>query len=497
MEPAGRVLIPGRVALAAFVGHFACALAVSLRHPGLVYEPDRVANWLYFHALRTGAPRLADFWYFPAPKVTAVVLLGPLADGPLEGVVVAAVAGLLGAALAWLAARSFGAAAGVGTALLVPLDPLWTILVATASADLLVAAGVAGAVAAWVAERPRLAGVALLLATAVKAPAAAAALPLVLTPGTSLRARAWPVIGAAAGFVATLGGYVLLLGSTQAPFGFLAAYTEMRGTAPPPLVGWLARWAATDLFGEMLRWSWPLALVGLGATLVARDAWPMRLWSAAALAVGAAFVALAVATDTLLFARFLWAIELCVVAWCAIGAAVVGRVSARRLLAGRGLAQSHEERGALVAPAATALLLLVAAISLWRGAGGSSEHYAVLFEAGARTALPWLERAAPDVRPAQRVLVPLWFQPAAMWLLRDADVAAAEVEVARPREQGGAADWLLLAPAYYETRAAAAWSTEATRAGYDVVATSTLPRMALLRRSGASTSQDPVADARP
>ncbi|MEW6271546.1 MAG: hypothetical protein AB1689_19870, partial [Thermodesulfobacteriota bacterium] len=153
-------------------------------------------------------------------------------------------------------------------------------------------------------------------------------------------------------------------------------------------------------------------------------------------------------------------------------------------------------RPVLAGTLATAVLVVLAAGALRRGSGGSSEHYAVLFEGGARTVLPWLEHAARTMKPEERVVVPLWFQPAALWKLGGASVVAAEVAVARPEDGGRTPDWILLAPAYYETPAAAAWAGEAASSGYDVVATSALPRMSLVRRADGAGAQ-PVAHAAP
>lgn len=470
---------PSRISLVAFLAHAAWAVRIGLEHPGLGYESDRVANWLYFQSLVSGDPWIAVLWYFPVPKILPILVLGPLADGPAEMLLVAGVAGALAASVTWIVASSFGVAAGAATAVLLAFDPRWTELVAIANADLFVAAGVAAAVWAWCAHRERLAVAMVLLATLVKPPAALAAVPLMLEGGRSRRARFGLAGAVALGLVITAAGYALLLGGgigTAARFH--SAYTALRAEGPT-VAEVLGRWLVEDLGTELLPWAWPLAALGLVATVRAPQAQPMRQWLAAASAVAAGFALFAAVTETHLFARFLWSLELCALALCAVAAVLAGRAVAR-LSSTPGVAR-------LAAPVAATALLAVVIGGLARSTAGAGGRYVVLFEHGARTAMPWLRRLASEVSPEDRVMVPLWFQPAAIWTLKRGlppqAIEAAEVQVATAPRERAAPDWLLLAPAYFENPATAHWTTEASAGGYRGVASSDVPRMTLLRRT--------------
>ena len=466
MVPRPADTICRRLAFAAAIAHVAAAVAVVLSHPGLAWEPDRVANRLYFQGLGGGAARLVEQWYFPAPKILGVALasLGPTG----EGMAAALAASLLAGCGTWLVARSAGGIAAVAFAVVLGLDPWWRVLVAIASADLFVAAGVAATAAAWEAVAPLAAALAVALVVLVKAPAAACVLPYLPDARRSTASRAGLAAAAAIALGGTFAVYGWLLGDASVQFRSVSAYARIRGGAPA-VSSWLAGWVTRDL-GASLGPAWPLAVAGVLAIATARGAGPMRRWTLACLAVAAAFVTLAAWTNTLLFARFLWVLEVALLALAAAGAAAVGRWIAKLVGASRASVESI---------AALACGALVACAPLFRG-GGEPAAFEILFEHGARTALPWLERVGEDLPAGTRVVVPMWFQPAAMAILPTARVEAAEVLAARgvaphPGEPG----LLLLAPAFGEP-AAATWLGEASRDG-TVVETSDLPHMSLVR----------------
>ena len=479
-EHAGAASTTRRLVMLVALGHFGWALRIAATHPGLAWEPDRVANRLYLSGLLTGTPRLAEFWYFPAPKILGVLLSAPLVGETGEALLAALAAAILAGSTSWILARSFGPLAGLGLGAVLALDPWWTSLVATASGDLHLAAGVTAAIAAWEADRPRLATAFVLLSTLAKTPGAVVILPMLVDGRRSFTARAWPLAAVFAGLLATLVGYAALLGDSAVPFRFLRAYTEMSGAPAPTVVPWIAHWLGYEVFGGMLGWCWPLGVVGLVATFREAQAGPMRRWLAASVGVAAGFAVLAALTATLLFPRFLWSLELVSVALCVAGAVVAGRFLGRRVADSR-------SAGWLAAGFGVAGCVLVGA-SLAR-LEGQAKHYEVLFEYGARTAVPWLEQMRDRVAPGERILVPDWFQPAAMSILPGSRVEAAEVLIANPpSDHLPPPEWILLAPAYVDPHTAR-WLVEQARTG-EVVASSDLPRMSLLRLARPPTSVD-------
>ena len=59
------------------------------------------------------------------------------------------------------------------------------------------------------------------------------------------------------------------------------------------------------------------------------------------------------------------------------------------------------------------------------------------------------------VAPGERILVPVWFQPAAMSILPGSRVEAAEVLIANPpSDHLPPPEWILLAPAYVDPHTA-------------------------------------------
>src|SRR5262249_9685501 len=106
------------VALLVGVAHLCWATAVGIVHPGLGYEPDLVANWLYFQRLLAGDRSFARLWYFNAPKVLLVFLLGPFADTAGVPLITACAAALLAGSLAYLVARAASPVWGLVTGLL-------------------------------------------------------------------------------------------------------------------------------------------------------------------------------------------------------------------------------------------------------------------------------------------------------------------------------------------------------------------------------------------
>jgi len=474
MEAEERDALAGQLALGIGVAHLAWAAATLASHPGLAFEPDRVANRLYLRGLVGGGPRLAEQWYFPAPKILGVVLASLGTAG--EGVASALAAGLLAGCGSWIVARAAGPLAALGFGLALALDPWWKSLVATASGDLFVAAGVAAVSVAWAIGASRLAAGAVLLATLVKTPAAACIAPFLFDARKPPAARGRLVAAAFGGLLATLAGFALLLGDTGAPFRFLRAYAVLRGGSAPPVGSWLAGWAARDLLGTM-GWASPLLLAGLASATLERRARPLRDWMLASLAVGAGFSILAASTGTLLFPRFLWTIEVVTLGLAAAGADAAGRLLAGRLAGGGG--------GARVGALATAVLVALLVVRLATRPGGEPERFELLYEHGARTALPWLGEIASLPPADASVVVPLWFQPAAMAALPGRRVEAAETLAARGAEPRTAGPrWLLLAPAFGEP-AAAAWLAEAARGG-SAVRSSDVPRMALVRVDAAA-----------
>ena len=470
MIPEEKDASPSRLALVVGVAHLAWAAATLASHPGLAFEPDRVANRLYLRGLVEGVPRLAEQWYFPAPKIVGVVLASLGTAG--ESVASALAAGLLAGCGSWIVARAAGPVAALGFGLALALDPWWKSLVATASGDLLVATGVAAVSAAWAAGASGFAAAAVLLATLVKTPAAACIAPFLLDARKPFAARGGLVAAALAGLLATLAGFAALLGDMGAPLRFLRAYAVIRGGPAPPVASWLAGWGAGDLLGGTLGWASPLVVAGLAAAIVGPRARPLRDWLVASLAVGAGFAILAAATGTLLFPRFLWTVEVVTLALAAAGAAAVGR-----LLAGRFADATGSTRIGTLTTSGLAALLVA---RLATRPGGEPERFELLYEHGARTALPWFEDIA-SLPPADApVVVPLWFQPAAMAMLPGRRVEAAEtlaVRGAEPRSAGSR--WLLLAPAFGEP-VAAAWLADAARGG-TAIRSSEVPRMALVR----------------
>lgn len=459
-----------RVAFGVGLLHLAWASATLASHPGLANEPDRVANRLYLRGLLAGTPRLAEQWYFPAPKILGVAIASLGATG--EGVAVALAAALLAGCGSWMVARAAGPLAAVGFGVALALDPWWTSLVSTASGDLFVAAGVTAAAAAWAAGATGIAAAAVLLATLVKTPAAACIAPFLLDARARLAARGGLVAAAVAGLVATVAGFALLLGDGGTPIRFLRAYTLIRGRAAPPVAPWFAGWLAGDLLAGTLGWASPLAAAGVVASFVDPGARCLRDWLLASLAVGAAFGVLAGATGTLLFPRFLWGIEVVTLALAAAGAAAVGSFVASRDAGGVPTA-----RTATIATAGLAALLVA---RLATRPAGEPERFEILYEHGARTAVPWLEEIGTLSPVEAAVVVPLWFQPAAMAALPGRRIDAAETLSVQGAESRFAAPrWILLAPAFGEP-AAASWLAEAARGG-TVVRSSDVPRMALVR----------------
>jgi hypothetical protein len=286
-------------------------------------------------------------------------------------------------------------------------------------------------------------------------------------------------------------GYVVLLGSVRKPGGFLMAYTTLRETVPA-VHEWLGRWIVEDIGSELLPWCWPLVGVGLVAVLRAPFARPMQRWLAASVATTAGFAALATVTETLMFARFLWSLELCALALCAVGAILAGRAVVR-------LVRPTRRPDAVAALCSIAILVLVA-VGLTRSAAGAGGHYVVLFEHGARTAMPWLRRVATEIRPGERLAVPLWFQPAAIWTLEDtispSAIEASEVQRSRAAGRVVRPEWLLVANTYLEDTETIRWTAELRSCGYERVAVSTLPAMELLRRT-ALDCEPPSAQRRP
>src|SRR5262249_29572935 len=158
---------------------------------------------------------LARLWYFPAPKLLLVFLLGPFADGFGVVFLAAFAAALLAGSVSVLVIEAAGPLAGIACGVLLALDPSWTSLSAIASGDLFLAAFVAAAVAAWSRGAARCAALAILLGTLTKPTGAMAALPLLLDGSRGLRARCGVAAAALVGMALTWIGYTTLLGSAE------------------------------------------------------------------------------------------------------------------------------------------------------------------------------------------------------------------------------------------------------------------------------------------
>lgn len=465
----------GPVRLAVLVGlaHLAWGTWIGITHPGLGLEPDLVANWLYFQRLLAGDHSLASLWYFPAPKVLLVFLLGPFADGFGVVFIAALASAVLAGSISFLVAKAVGSVAGLACGVLLVLDPSWTALTAIASGDLFLAAMVTAAIAAWSGGAEVPAVVAILLATLAKPTGAAAALPLMLDRSRSPRSRVAVASAAGLGLALTWVGYAWLLGSAAVPNRFLTAFTTILGGAPP-LGGWLERYAVEHLLGGILKHTWPLLLVAL--VLLPRNAQlrSLRQLVAAASTVAIGYVVLAAATHTALAPRFLWLVEL-----SAIGLAVTGSA----------LLASYLPTGSVVRGTMVAALSLIVAADLEATSRLAGNRYAELFDLGARAAVPLIDGLRDQLGPEDSVNVPLWLQPATIWRLglggAPGRVEVAEIEAARQPASAAAsrarADWVLLQPAYYETGAGAQWIRELASCGFTPVRAAELP-VYLLRR---------------
>jgi len=463
-----------RVAVLAALAHLCWATYIGISHPGLGYEPDLVANWLYFQRWAAHDQSLARLWYFPAPKLLLVFLLGPLADTVGVPLIAACAAAILAGSLVFIVGLAGGTGAGLAMAMLLAVDPSWSALVAISSGDMYLAAAVAAAIVAWTIDRERLAAFAILLATLVKPLGAAAALPFLLDRSRPVRARAEPAMGAALGLVTTWVGYVGVLGSSAEPNRFLAAFTTILGGADPAGV-WLYSYVSHSIGVDLLAHGWPLALVGLAALALPSGERAMRLLAGAAIAVAGSFAMIAAITHTALAPRFFWLVEL-----TTVGLAVSGAFTIARYL--------RAVRPALAYFAAAAALLLVGS-DLNACRQRAVARYAEPFERGFRAAVPLLDELRVHLAPEDRVRVPLWMQPVAIWRLglgaTPERVEAAETFAARHREPaqdgGPGTTWALFTPDYYETDAGAKWMASEVKCGYRLIDSVDLPAF-LVRR---------------
>jgi uncharacterized membrane protein len=466
---AGDGLSPvARVAIVAGLAHLCWATYVGISHPGLGYEPDLVANWLYFQRWLAHGHSLAHLWYFPAPKLLLVFLLGPFADTAGVPLIGASAAALLAGCLVFIVGLAGGTAAGVGMALLLAVDPSWNALVAISSGDMYLAAAVAGAIVAWTVRRERLAALAILLATLVKPLGAAAALPLLLDRAHSLKERIELAVAAALGLVMTLVGYIGVLGSSAEPNRFLTAFTTILGGADPT-GAWLYSYLSHSIGSDLLAHGWPLAMVGLGALAFSPGARALRQLTAAALSVAGSFALLAAITHTALAPRFFWLVELTAVALAVSGVfAIVRWLGAVR-------------QGLAYAAAAAALLLVGNDLNTSRQRAVA--RYSEPFERGFRATVPLLDELRVRLAPDDHVNVPLWMQPVTIWRLglgaNPERVEAAESAAARQlspsNESGSGTTWVLFTPDYYETDAGAKWMASRVHCGYRLIDSVDLP----------------------
>jgi len=473
--------------LAALVGlaHLALAMLAGIRHPGLGYAPDLVANWLYYQRWLAGDQSLARLWYFPAPKLLLVALLGPVADTAGVVLVTACAAALLAASVTYLVARAFGRTAGFAAGALLALDPMLSRLVATGGADLFLAAATASAVAAWTSGWPRAAALAVLLGVLTKPTGAAIALPILLDRSASRSSRAAVGGAAALGLALTWLGFAALLGSAGTANRFLAAYARLRGGVEP-LQDWLLSYLRSDLGADLLAHSWPLALLGLLTTLRSRGAASLRRLVATAAALAAAYIVLALATRTMLQERFLWPAEV-----SAIALAVVGAFSAPLLVPA-------------VRPALrwsmTAVCLLLVAADLGVSGTGKAGQYSLLYGHAARAAVPMIDIVGAQLRPGDSVNVPLWFQPLAIWRLglgsSPERIEPAEVLAVRPAAAGDQAAWVLYLPFYYATPDTAQMMADLVRCDFDELEAVAVPRVELMRRDARRGCRERPAPAR-
>lgn len=472
-------------AIAAMVAAFGLVCGwISIRsHAELRAEPDLAASAIYFDHLLAGDDPIGSLYYFSAPKLLAALVFGGSMDTFYFAIVSAVIASVVLASIAFLVALSFGPACGLVTGIVLSLDPRWTVLASIGASDLLAAALVAAAAALWAGGRRNWTALVFVLATMAKPTTAAAAAVLLFEARSSPRTAALLIIGVLSGVLATAASYHLLLGDITAPSRFLVAYNRVAGPAPDVLP-WLASYATGALSRDLLSACWPLSIIGLAAVVMARRAAPLRRLLAMSLAVAAAHVALAMWTETRVYARFLWLLEL-----GSVSLAVVGAFQLAKWIAGRFPAARVAATTALVA------LIALSLLSAW---DERDRTYVSFFEGGVRLASPLIDLLGGHLAPNETVNVALWLQPSVMRRLdlssTPSRVEAAEVVVARDGPQAETdATWILLTPGLYESPGVSWIRSLAASGEYREIARTEGSPFALLKRA----SSDRIASNEP